>query len=298
MVGNDSGALEQTCALPETVAVIYTVLNICLSGAASLGNVLILIAFHQVSSVHPPTKLLFRCLAVTDLLVGLITQPLFVITILSSVTKIHNIFYVSAAEAVSSLILCGASISTSTAISVDRLLALSLGIRYRQVVTLKRVSIVMACFWLICALVGLSSIFFNRDVMYTEASIYAILCVLISIFSHLKIFLKLRKHQARVQGNASEKQRNQIRVFFNITRYRKSVSSIAWIQLALVVCYIPFIVTVANEWSQQSVCIIWTSTGTLFYLKSSLNPVLYFWKIGEVRQEVKSIFRHVCSPWC
>ena len=295
---NGSGAPEQTCALPETVAVIYAVLNICLSSTASLGNILILIAFHKVSSVHAPTKLLFRCLAVTDLLVGLITQPLFVITILSSVTEIHNIFYVSAAEAASSLILCGASISTSTAISVDRLLALSLGIRYRQVVTLRRVSMVMACFWLICASVGLSPIIFNRHVMYTEASIYAILCVLISIFSHLKIFLKLRQHQARVQGNADQKQRNEIRVSLNITRYKKSVSSIAWIQLALVVCYVPFIVTVAKEWSQKTVCIIWTSTGTLFYLKSSLNPVLYFWKIAEVRQAVKSILRQIRSPWC
>ena len=53
-------------------------LNIFLAITASLGNALILIALHKVTSIYPPTKLLFRCLAVTDLLVGLISQPLYV----------------------------------------------------------------------------------------------------------------------------------------------------------------------------------------------------------------------------
>ena len=51
--------------------------NIVLSITASLGNILILIALRKVTSIHPPTKLLFQCLAITDLGVGLISQPLF-----------------------------------------------------------------------------------------------------------------------------------------------------------------------------------------------------------------------------
>jgi len=45
--------------------------------------------------------------------------------------------------------LCGVSVSTSTAISVNRLLALLLGLRYRHVLTLRRVRVVLICFWLI-----------------------------------------------------------------------------------------------------------------------------------------------------
>ena len=47
-----------------------------------LGNVLILLALHEMTSIYPLTKLLFRCLAVTDLFVGLITQPLLTVTLL------------------------------------------------------------------------------------------------------------------------------------------------------------------------------------------------------------------------
>ena len=51
------------------IAVIFSALNIVLSITAALGNVLILIALQKVSSIYPPTKLFFRCLAVTDLCV-------------------------------------------------------------------------------------------------------------------------------------------------------------------------------------------------------------------------------------
>ena len=65
-------------------------LNILLSFTASLGNVLILIALHKVSSIHPPTKLLFRCLAVTDLCVGLVVHPLFATVQLSRITEVNE----------------------------------------------------------------------------------------------------------------------------------------------------------------------------------------------------------------
>ena len=54
---------------------------------ASLGNALILNVLPKVTSLHSPTKLLFGNLAVTDLCVGLISQPLFVTIRLSAVIK-------------------------------------------------------------------------------------------------------------------------------------------------------------------------------------------------------------------
>ena len=48
-----------------------------LSFTAFAGNSLLIVALRKVSSLHPPSKLLYRCLATTDLLVGLISQPLY-----------------------------------------------------------------------------------------------------------------------------------------------------------------------------------------------------------------------------
>ena len=52
-----------------------SIINIFLSITAFLGNFLILVALHKESSLHSPSKFLYRCLATTDLCVGLISEP-------------------------------------------------------------------------------------------------------------------------------------------------------------------------------------------------------------------------------
>ena len=132
--------------------------NVLLSITASLGNALVLVALHKETSLHPPTKLLFRCLAITDLCVGVISQPLFAVVHSSFVISGMNreaIYYIDEIDTVSSFLLCGVSVLTSNAISVDRLLALLSGLRYRHVVTLKRLLAVLASFWLMSLSAGL-----------------------------------------------------------------------------------------------------------------------------------------------
>ena len=125
---------------PQTGIAIPAV-NIPLSITAFLGNVLIIVALRKVSSLHPPSKLLLGCLASTDLCVGLISQPLYVTALM--LPKHSNLFFyiVTYFRHIVSIgaIFCGVSLLTLTAICVDRLLALLLGLRYRQVVTLRRV---------------------------------------------------------------------------------------------------------------------------------------------------------------
>ena len=127
--------------------------NIFLSIAAFFGNLLMFVALHKETSLHPPSKLLYRNLAITDLCVGIITQPLAVTYLTSVVNRRWDIYYYSIlAVFFSSHTLCAVSLLTFTAISVDRLLALLLGLRYRQVVTLKRCNWFLDFFhfWFIC----------------------------------------------------------------------------------------------------------------------------------------------------
>ena len=113
--------------------------NIFLSVTAILGNSLILVALHKENSLHPPSKLLLRCLAISDLCVGLVSEPLAVTFWLSTIFERWNFYHhIFVSLIVTGYILCGMSLLIITAISVDRLLALSLGLRYRQVVTLRR----------------------------------------------------------------------------------------------------------------------------------------------------------------
>ena len=139
--------------------IFLSALNIFLSIAAFLGNTLILFALHKETSLHPPSKLLYRNLAITDLCVGIITQPL-VVTYLTSVVnrRWDSCCYTVLAIFFSGYTLCDVSLLTLAAISVDRLLALLLGLRYRQVVTLKRTHIAVIGLWIMC-IVGASTTF-------------------------------------------------------------------------------------------------------------------------------------------
>ena len=284
--------------MPPGVDIFLIALNIFLSISATLGNALILVALRNVSSIHPPTKLLFRCLAVTDLCVGLICQPLNVYLIIGNFIRelwyVFFFFYV---------VLLAVSPLTSAAISVDRLLALFLRLRYRHVVTLCRVRVLITCVWFIAisnaSLYCVAWILFKINVIRASWWTFLTLImvsIIISLFSYIKIFLTLRHQQAQVQGHVQPEQSSRVRSVLNIARYKKTVYSVAWIQFAMLACYGPQIVMaflsnfgnidystetrIANE---VFLCLI--------FLNSSLNPVLYCWRIKDVRQQVKNTIR-------
>ena len=272
----------------------FSVVNILLSITAILGNSLILIALHKESSLHPPSKLLYRCLATTDLLVGLVNQPLYAAFWMSVVYEYWSFCrYARDATVISSYVLCGVSLMTMTAISVDRLLAMLLGLRYKEIVTLRRTYIILAIVWVVCLVTGLFS-YLN----YLIGLWYRIIIIpsglVISVASYTKIFRALCHHQAQIQDHVQQ-QPNQPNAL-NMARYRKAVYNAIWVQLALVVCYVPQItvkiVIFLSTKRFSNFFLIYGMATVLIFFNSTLNPFLYCWKISEVRRAVKQTIRH------
>ena len=171
------------------------VLNILLSITAFLGNALILFALHKESSLHSPTKLLLRCLATSDFCVGIFSEPLIVIYWMSVVNENWNMCrYALASSIIAGLILCLVSLLTMTTISVERLLALLLGLRYRQVVTLKRTCITCSAIWAV-SILGTMTYLWNYLITLWYRYIGILLCLVTTIFAYGKVFFTLRQHQ-------------------------------------------------------------------------------------------------------
>ena len=289
---------DLACSTEFTVEVhnhliVLLALNGFVAITAFLGNTLILVALQKETSLHAPSKLLFRNLATTDLCVGLIAEPLSIISLISALKERRNFCrYVWPVFNNTSHILSGVSLFTLTAISVDRLLALLLGLRYRQVVTLKRLYLIVVVSW-IFSTAGATMILWNELIHPLFICIFVALCVVTSILSYTKIFLTLRHNQIQAQGNINQGQPSQT-VQLNIARYKKTVSSALWVQVALVVCCLPYAI-VKGLLLQRGVMLDITVasfyTGFLVSLNSSVNPILYCWKIREVRQAVKDTIR-------
>ena len=276
---------------------LLSVLNIFLSITSFLGNALIVVALRKESSLNSPSKLLLRCLAMTDLCVGLISEPLAVAYWMSVLNDRWNICpYLSAASLISGGMLSGVSLSTMTAISVDRLLALLLGLRYRQVVTLKRTYMIVIALWVLPAAI-ITTFFWNFLITLLLIVIAESLCLVTSTIAYTKIFLTLRRR--RVQLQHQSQQLNQTSPL-NLARYKKAVYSALWLQLTLVACYFPQGIVSAlapNIGLSSTVFLAIQYTATLVFLNSSLNPILYCWKMQDVRQAVKDTIRQVlcCS---
>ena len=279
----------------DSELIFLSAINIFLSVTAFLGNTLILVALHKETALHPPSKLLYRNLAITDLCVGIIVEPLYVTNWTSVVKERWDICYYSFRTAsFSGYTLCAVSLLTVTAISVDRLLALLLGLRYRQVVTLRRTSITVIGFWIL-SIVGASTFIWNLFITTRYQHIAPALCLATIIFAYTKMFCTLRHNQIHVQNHVAQGQPSQA-IPLNIARYRKAVYSALWVQGTFVVCYLPFTIAVALM-PQRGIPIsayrAWHFTVTLVHLNSSLNPLLYCWKISEVRQAVKKTLRQL-----
>lgn len=272
------------------------VLNICLSVTAFTWNSLILVAL-QKCSVRPPTKLLFRCLASTDLGVGLIIQP-FYVTYLMIRESSRICRLLRTLTSIASGIFCGVSLTTLTAISVERLLALLLVMRYREVVTLTRVRILVTILWAFC---GISSVLFSVSfyVAVGVVSIVMVLCLVISAFCYTKIYIAFNRHQRQLAQNNLQRNPNNSggEILLSTPRYKKTVSFSLLLQMALVTCYLPFAV-VAGLFSFTKVRssildFAWFMALSVVVFNSTLNPILYFWKIQDVRQAVKDTVRNL-----
>ena len=279
----------------ESELIFLSALNIFFSVTAFLGNTLILVALHKETSLQPPSKLLYRNLAITDLCVGIIIEPLTVTYFTSVVKERWDIcYYAYWAGNYSSFILCVVSLLTLTAISVDRLLTLLLGLRYRQVVTHRRTCITVTGFWIL-SIVSASTIFLNRRITSWCLYIVSALCLVTTIIAYTKLFCTLRRNQIHVQNHVVQGQPSQA-IPWNIARYRKAVYSALWVQGTLAICYLPFsivFVLAPRRGMPLSIYLAWNFTTSMVFFNSSLNPLLYCWKIREVRQAVKETLRQL-----
>ena len=269
--------------------IIFSAINIFLSITAFVGNVLIIAVLPKVSSLHPPSKLLLGCLASTDLCVGLVVQPFYVNDLLSTEHSKHC-YYSTLLFNTTSPFFCGVYLMTLTAISVDRLLALKLRIRYKQVVTLRKV-------WVLVVIIWLSNTATAVIVLYIPYSsaifpIEVILCIIASSSCYMKIYRILRHQQAQVQQHVHQGQQNGGETPLNIARYRKTVSSALWVQMTLLACYLPFGVVMAILVIYKPALILALHAKlTLLFLNSTLKPFLYCWKMKEVKHAVMNTIR-------
>ena len=261
--------------------VVNCALNAPLMLVSILGNTLVLAAIIRTPSIRSPSMIMLGSLAATDLLVGLIAQPLFITDELIMKNHVLN--------ALSSMIgfaLCGISLATITAISIDRFIALQYHLRYATLVTNSRVicSIVAASLIiLICSGLRL----WDNVGFHLLFAIPTGVCLAISTLCYIKIYQIVQRHRLQIRF---QKQATKSHIIQNRTekmRLKQSALNTFVFYIFMIVFYFPayifhFLFGISySSWKTE-----WTISTTVVFMNSSLNPVLFCWRIRQLRVTV------------
>lgn len=281
----------------KNIFVVVCVLDVIVFVSASVGNLLILLGLRRSHYLHPPSEALFSSLALSDLAVGLFVVPLHFGLMLAIVIE-NPSFYCKLFSPVTVLafILTSVSALTTTAIAVDRYLAFRLKLRYRYSVNVKRVVVVIASQWIIAiAWAGLWVA--DRKANNIVGGIGMCLCVLTNFYCYLKISLGLRKHRTvRVHDELKQSGTTHPMKYFNVVVYRRLTKNMFIIYCIILFCYVPYLMAMVFLFVfgvNSNTFFILSVSYIIILLNSSLNPVVYFWRIPEIRQQVLDLFHSI-----
>ena len=175
------------------------VANAFLSFTAIVLNVITIQALRKTPSLSRTLKTLLLNLAISDLGVGLLVQPLYVASlVMENEQNTSNIaFYaVRKAHIIQRQLFVSGSFLSVFVLTVDRFLAIHLHLRYQELVTHKRVVAVVVSTWAFRA-----SITFLRQFYLTKGSLRAIIvvvCIITTGLLYCKIYAAVRHHTNQI----------------------------------------------------------------------------------------------------
>lgn len=279
--------------MENSLFTIRCVVPACLSVTAVAFNAVAILTLRRTLALPKNFKLLLLSMAVSDVGVGLLVQPLYVAIIVSN--RNHHIItsYFMATN-----FLCAASLFGVIALAADRFLAIHLHLRYHEFVTYKRVVFVVVLIWISSSVIGLLPLW-NTSVSFTFVPIITIVGLVVIAIFYLKIYLAVKYHSEQIAAiQASDGGEINGEMQRNAEKHKKAAVTIFCVYLVLVVCYLPNLIIVCLALADKKFTIspyLAAFTDLLVFLNSSLNPLIYCWKMKHIRHAVKNMLVNIFS---
>lgn len=283
----DSFNLSQNTSGEDTLSLIITcAINVPSMLVAIVGNSLVLAAILSAPSLRSPAILLLCNLAVSDLLVGLVIQPLFIAHSFNLTTRLLTSIWL-----IMSYSACGISLCTMTAIAVDRFLALHYHLRYSTMVTSFRIKTFLTALWL-KSFIFSGIYFWSVRIFFLYITIFVCLCLIISVFCYVGIFKIVRHQQKKIQCQHQAVNLPQGSTISNLLQLEKSAINSFLFFIVMVIFYTPVstylsLIYATKDGSHRG----WNVAITLVFINSSVNPFLYCWRMGDLRAAVMKTAR-------
>ena len=265
----------------QALLIANCVFNAFFSFTAITLNIVTIIALRKPLTIPRAVKILLLSLAVSDLGVGLLVQPLYITCLVMMIKEntqtrtfeiTRNIFYPTANS------LATASFFGVVALAVDRFLAVHFYLRYQELVTQKRVVAQVISNWILSAILMLLYVWIPSNFAAIISVTLQSVCYLTTAFFYFKIYSAVRHHSNQIHVLQAHLEQNNEGDMANAAREIKATVGTFYVYLVFLICYLPntcawIIHRSAGPSAMLSQFGLYANT--LVFLNSSLNPLIY-----------------------
>ena len=254
-------------------------------------NALIIIVIKTRRRLQTMYNIMLASLAGTDLVVGIISQPIFVAQEIflftgPPMTEYCRVYRMTAwvylPPAVASLI-------QLSFLSVERYTAIKYALKYDGIVTSTRLTAAVVCSWLI-ANVQVMGRFSNSRLLSVIASYFLLSAVFFSIlvimYCHITVYFVSRRHMKQIKSELFSREDT-----VKFLKDRKALITTTIIIVALFVSYTPGIVFYmvryrlpSGNYALRLTAPFLPFVTTCILINSFFNPVIYCWRNKELRK--------------
>ena len=256
-------------------------------------NVLVIMAVKRRPRLQSNSNILRACLAVTDVLTGLLTQPSFILwkTLYLLGTPYQNTVGYVSNSFFRALSVC--SCLHLMLVTCERLVAIKFTTHYPYIVIKRNIKVAVISFWIVAIfwepsrlIDEAAKIFFNLLVTFVLLS--CVLCILISYVILYRETLRHRKMIKTQQLPQEEVERFVIE--------SKALNTTVLVVGAVLLCFVPLVVIILLSQviklnlfisiTNRSACTPCPLFRTFAMLNSLFNLLIYCWRQKEMRQSV------------
>ena len=269
------------------------IFNNFLTHTSIMLNIVTIYAIHKTSAIAKTLKTLLLSLACSDVAVGLFSQPLYTFFLVKWLQLDNVNCNTYQVLSIAGYLFSAVSFLGVVAVSVDRFLAVHLHLRYQELVTHKRVVVVVIGKWLCSALVSSIALWGLLSTRNIIESVVAAFGFIVTFVLNTRTYFIVRRHKNQIHSMQVQEVAHSDEIK-NLVVLIKTAVSIFYVYLVLLICYLPSSICMAvMRMYGSSIALkqFFLYSVTLVFLNSSLNPVIYCWKMRHVRHAIMDILR-------
>ena len=276
---------------PTALSFTTAALSLLLALITIPGNFLVCLAVYKdpYKRLKTPFTFFVVNLAVSDLIVGMVTEPLSVWLHfregfslgLDYVWLIHMSYFIS----------CTASVLNLAALTADRFTAISYPLRYRARLSTKRAAVIAATIWFVsCTLpfVYLEVGYLRYAFVFANTAI--VLTFVIFLFTYAGFLRSVRAQVLEWETLQNSSQTEENRARLRAAAFERNITQAFVVMLGLFLCcYTPscvmiYIMNLCSSCSCYAIHILRDLQFIFVLCSSALNPFLYAWRLPNFRK--------------